>query len=98
MTKTLVRLISIGLILIYIIPYVIFSRLSMYDNTLGGGRNTVWAFGPLVQQMDIYSDKESYGHKREKRLRAFYFPLIKLDKYILGNHHVLEKELPLKKS
>lgn len=61
---------------------------------LDGSIGNIWAFGPLVQQMDLYFDKNSDYYKLELKERNFYYPLIKIDKYIFGNYHILEDDLP----
>lgn len=85
------------LIFIYILSYLLLSRIPMkiYDhNAYEGNGARIWGFYSLELRLDEYGKPYREVYKHEIPLRIIFWPLIKVDRYMFGNYHILEKDLP----
>lgn len=83
--------------LCYVLPYIWMTRTSIYlmnEAIIADNGDTVWAFGSLRQRLDLFLDPKTPEYEGELKMRKKYLPLIKIDRYLFGNYHILEDDLP----
>ncbi len=78
---------------IYVMSYVLFSRVGMHDSLSAPRGQSVWAFTGVRQRLDIYLRPNAKVTETERRLYALYYPLIAVDNWF-GRIHVLSPHLP----
>lgn len=82
---------------IYTSSYLWESRSSMYmfdGLILDSNGVKVWAFNDVKQRLDLFLDPKTPEYEGELKMRKKYLPLIKIDRYLFGNYHIFEDDLP----